>query len=140
MSIMSEMEGKFVEMFGQPFEVIDVYTRAQAIEDGVLIDVSPVAMAEHGFRYPVAVTERVWAEVVIPPGEVATWQDDLGRLNDLLTCLKYGIKRSQKASEVIFKMDVINEGEKRKTITLKGTCTPGDNLEPVITVMFPDED
>ena len=37
------MEGKFVEMFGQSFEVIDVYTRAQAIEDGVLIDVSPVA-------------------------------------------------------------------------------------------------
>jgi hypothetical protein len=71
---------------------------------------------------------------------VATWQDDLGRLNDLLTCLKYGIKRSQKASEVIFKMDVINEGEKRKAITLKGTCTPGDDLELVLTVMFPDED
>jgi hypothetical protein len=138
---MSEMEGKFVEMFGQPFKVIDVYTRAQAIEDGVLIDVSPVAMAEHGFKYPVAVTDRVWSEVVIPPGEVATWQDDLGRLNDLLTCLKYEIKRSQKASEVIFKMDVMdNEREPFKTITLKGTCTPGDNLESVITVMFPDED
>ena len=141
MSIMSEMEGKFVEMFGQPFEVISVYTRAQAIEDGVLIDVSPVAMAEHGFLYPVAVTERVWAEVVIPPGEVATWQDDLGRLNDLLTCLRYGIKTSPLAREIRFKMDVMNnDREPTKTITLKATCGPGDNLEPVITVMFPYED
>ena len=141
----SQFKSKFVDEYKtmqgpMGIGVISVYTRAQAIEDGVLIDVSPVAMAEHGFRSPVAVTDRVWSEVVIPPGEVATWQDDLGRLNDLLTCLKYGIKRSQKASEVIFKMDVINEGEKRKTITLKRTCTPGDNLEPVITVMFPDED
>ena len=142
MSIMSEMEGKFVEMFGQPFKVIDVYTRAQAIEDGVLIDVSPLALGEHGFLYPVAVTERIWAEVVIPPGEVATWQDDLGRLNDLLTCLRYGIKKSPNPStEITFQMDVMNnDREPTKTITLKATCGPGDNLEPVITVMFPDED
>jgi hypothetical protein len=98
-------------------------------------------MAEHGFKYPVAVTDRAGSEVVIPPGEVATWQDDLGRLNDLLTCLKYAIKKSGKAQETQFKMDVMtNDREPVKTITLKGTCTPGDNLEPVITVMFPDED
>ena len=58
-----------------------------------------------------------------------------------MTCLKYEIKRSQKATEVLFKMAVMNnERETTKTITLKGTFTPGDNLEPVITVMFPDED
>ncbi len=65
----------------------------------------------------------------------------LGRPNDLLTCLKYTIKKSGKASEVIFKMDVMdNDRESTKTISLKGTCTPGDDLEPVIKVMFPDED
>ncbi len=38
-------------------------------------------------------------------------------------------------------MDVMNnDREPAKTISLKGTCTPGDDLEPVITVMFPDED
>ena len=62
-------------------------------------------------------------------------------LNDLLTCLKYEIKRSQKAREVIFKMDVMNnDREPTKTITLRATCGPGDKLEPVIAVMFPDED
>jgi hypothetical protein len=81
------------------------------------------------------------AEVVIPPGEVATWQDDLGRLNDLLTCLRYGIKMSPNPStEITFKMDVMNDPQRRKIITLKATCRPGDNLEPVITVMFSDED
>jgi hypothetical protein len=33
-----------------------------------------------------------------------------------------------------------NKREPTKTITLKGTCTPWDDLEPVITVMFPEED
>jgi hypothetical protein len=37
-------------------------------------------------------------------------------------------------------MDVMDDPKRQKTITLKATCGPGDNLEPVITVMFPDED
>jgi hypothetical protein len=37
-------------------------------------------------------------------------------------------------------MDVMDDPKRRKTITLKATCGPGDDLEPVITVMFPDED
>jgi hypothetical protein len=70
------------------------------------------------------------------------WQDDLGRLNDLLTCLRYGIKKSPSPStEITFQIDVMNnKREPTKTITLKGTCTPWDDLEPVITVMFPEED
>lgn len=42
------------------FRVIYVYTRAQAIEDGVLIDISDWA-EEYGFTYPVAVTSYVWS-------------------------------------------------------------------------------
>lgn len=70
------------------------------------------------------------------------WQDDLGRLNDLLKCLRYGIKKSPNPStEITFQMDVMNnDQEPTKIIILKATCGPGDNLEPVITVMFPDED
>ena len=46
--------------------VIFSYTRAQAIADGVLIDVSELAK-EAGFRFPVAVTAGVWAECVAVP-------------------------------------------------------------------------
>ena len=45
--------------------IISVYTRKQAIDDGVLVDVSSVAL-EAGIRYPVAVTARVWHEYIVP--------------------------------------------------------------------------
>ena len=40
-------------------EIICSYTRAQAIKDGVLIDVSEAAK-EAGFKIPVAMTDTVW--------------------------------------------------------------------------------
>lgn len=43
--------------------VISTYTRAQAIEDGVLVD--PGSMAkEAGFKLPVALTADAWADCV----------------------------------------------------------------------------
>jgi hypothetical protein len=73
------------------------------------------------------------------------WQDDLGRLNDLLTCLPYRIMGTKKKNipmtEIVSEMGVINnDRDPIKTVTLKVVCGPGDNLEPVITVLFPDED
>ena len=38
---------------------ISAYTRAQAIEDGILVDVSDTAR-EAGFNIPVTVTRTVW--------------------------------------------------------------------------------
>ena len=63
-------------------EVIFSYTRAQAIADGVLMDVSELAQ-ESGFRFPVAVTAGVWAECVAVPDGVEG-QDETGRLWDVL--------------------------------------------------------
>jgi hypothetical protein len=44
------------EFFGEP---ISVYTRAQAIADGVLVDVTEAAK-QAGFRIPVALTAALW--------------------------------------------------------------------------------
>ena len=46
-------------------EIISLYTRSQAIEDGFLVDVSDMAR-EAGFKWPVVVTRRVWDEIVTP--------------------------------------------------------------------------
>ena len=46
------------DFFGEP---LSVYTRQQAIEDGVLVDVSELAQ-KNGFKIPVAVTRAVWAK------------------------------------------------------------------------------
>ena len=48
------------ELFG---ESIYRYTRAQAIEDGVLVDVTETAR-EAGFRCPVAITHAAWEDSV----------------------------------------------------------------------------
>ena len=43
--------------------VVFSFSRAQAIADGVLIDVSDVAK-EAGFRFPVAMTADAWSDCV----------------------------------------------------------------------------
>jgi len=45
-----------VDFFGEP---VSVYTREQAIEDGMLVDVTALAK-EIGFKIPVAFTVVVW--------------------------------------------------------------------------------
>jgi hypothetical protein len=42
------------------WEVISSYSRRDALEDGVLVDVSEFAK-EAGFKWPLAVTRGVWA-------------------------------------------------------------------------------
>ena len=53
--------GRFPKSYGLGFEIISVHTRADAIADGVLRDVSDTAK-ERGFRIPFAVTDTIWAE------------------------------------------------------------------------------
>ena len=61
---------------------IFVYSRAQAIADGVLVDVTETAR-EAGLKYPTALTAAVWAQyVTVPEGVIA--QDEQGRLWDII--------------------------------------------------------
>ena len=122
-------------------EVIYTYTRAQALEDGVLVDVSETAR-EAGIEFPVALTRAVWVNYVeVPEGVVA--QDESGRLWDILWMLRCQIRRSQ-GDALRFQLYVRNHNRERLTrkdlVTLKAVCGPGDDAEPVITVMLPDED
>ena len=61
------MINKHDDLFGKP---IYVYTRAQAIEDGELIDVSKTAK-QTGFKLPVAVTRAVWETSINSPSSIA---------------------------------------------------------------------
>jgi hypothetical protein len=120
-------------------EVIHRYTRAQAVEDGVLIDVSAVAR-EAGIRYPVALTAAVWARcVAVPPG--VECQDEAGRLWDVVWMLRLGVQRAA-GSLVLYSLHVRNSNRSGTPplVRLKAVCGPGDQGEPVITVMMPEED
>ena len=105
------------------------------------MDVSAAAR-EAGFKYPVALTAAAWAQcVVVPPGVVC--QDEAGRLWDVLTMPRRAIRGSKDcAREVRFGVHVRNDNRDRTPpqVRLKAVCGPGDQGEPVITVMLPDED
>lgn len=124
--------------------VMFAYTRAEAIGDGVLVDVSAMAK-ECGFKIPVATTAAVWdAYVDVPPGVEA--QDMAGRLWDVLFMLRHAINSDRKNdhTEMSFQLYVRNHNrdalDDRDLVTLKSLCGPGDDAEPVITIMLPDED
>ena len=132
---MEERELENEDLFGG---VIYSYSRAQAIDDGVLIDVSTVAM-EAGIKYPVAVTCAVWANyVAVPEGVVG--QDESGRLWDIVWMLRMAIARSNDGEEIRYSLLVRNNNRRAELVTLKAVCGPGDDAEPVITIMLPDED
>lgn len=132
----SEAEGS--ELFG---EVIFAYTRAEALDDGVLVDVSETAQ-EAGYIVPVALTRAVWAEYVAVP-EGVSCQDEAGRLWDVLWMSRHGIMSGQDdASERLFQLHVRNDNRTGTPplVTLKAVCGPDDEARPCITIMRPDED
>ena len=129
-----------IEQGWEGVEIIHAYTRAQALEDGVLIDLTDLAR-EAGFRFPVAVTQGVWA-VLNPTKELkSAGQDMTGRAWDMLTILRHAIRSASRTDEVRFAPLFIREpGEKAVPVELWSKCGPGDDAEPVITIMLKGED
>ena len=138
------------EIFGEP---IDSYTRAQAIEDGQLIDVSTVAR-EAGIVWPVAMTSAAWADCVEWTDETEarkgyTGQSESGRLWDVVWMLSLAVRgalrRGLDASQQplyysLLRTPAAGRGVMPRKATLKFMVGPGDQGEPVITVMMPGED
>jgi hypothetical protein len=121
-------------------DLIFTYTRRQAIADGVLIDVSEIAR-EAGFVIPVAVTCGVWAECIRVP-EGLRGQDETGRLWDVLMTLGFAIHKRGDGDRVHFAVHVRTHDTEGTPplVPLYALCGPGDDAEPVITVMLPHED
>lgn len=124
----------------ETFEVISAYTRAQALEDGVLVDLSYLAR-EAGFRWPLAVTRAVWSVIEPGSGLKREGQDWIGRAWDLLSILRAEMRSGQGGREVRFAPYFLMEPCKPpRQVAMRAVSGPGDDGEPVITVMMPDED
>jgi len=137
------MSNELKNSFG---EVIYAYTRAQALEDGVLVDVSETAR-EAGFKIPVAVTRAIWDQCIEwtdKDTDNQTIQDEAGRLWDVLSMLMFAIKRDRSGTDrLVYQLAVIPRDGKShspKRIKLKSCIYGGDKSEPVITIMLPNED
>ena len=129
------------DIFGEP---IAVYTRKQAIEDGVLVDLmQPETVSlvrEAGFKFPVAMTAGAFAATVAEIGKpLPEGQDIQGRLWDVLWMLACAIKTAGSTDRVRFRVGVWN-GRRRDEVKLWLLCGPGDGGEPVVTIMLEGED
>lgn len=126
-------------------EFIHGYTRAQALKDGVLIDVSATAQ-EAGFRVPVALTSAAWSKAVAwsdADSARQTPQDEAGRLWDVLWMSYMAARRASGSCRVPFQLHVVPRGGSAiqpRLLTLHMHLGPGDEGEPVITIMLPTED
>jgi hypothetical protein len=114
-----------------------VYTRAQALEDGVLVDVTETAH-EAGFRFPVALTATLWSVVETIPKR-HSYQDWKGRLWDVLYMASLAVRKAKSESRIVYELILFREGNRRKCVTLVCDSGPGDGGEPVITIGFPED-
>jgi len=130
---------------GSPFgAIVYGYSRAQAIADGVLVDVSTMAR-EAGFTVPVAMTSAAWADFVQWNDKDSirqTHQDESGRLWDVLWMSHLAARRAQGGTVAVqfYRVPRGGRGRMPRKVTLHMHIGPGDAAEPVITLIMPGED
>lgn len=124
------------DLFG---EIISTYTRAQALADGALVDVSKEA-AKVGFKIPVAVTNTVWGlyNFSTENEEHQTPFTSLWALK--LAIIEKGYDQNELEYELKFPSSYKEGNSSSSSISLKALLHAGDEGEPVITIMMPYED
>ena len=121
------------------FEIISSYSRAEALDDGVLVDVTEAAR-EVGIRFPVAMTAAAWSTcVAMTPAAERACCDERGRLHDVVWMLLCAIRRSRSGREVRFEALCVTTSRRPTRISLRSVVGPGDDGEPVITLMLAEE-
>ena len=131
--------------------IIFSYTRAQALADGVLVSL-PLA-PRFGFKVPVAITSAghgsaiAWSESDPKAQEIQAMREAAVLLAALHAAK--ALTRRQRAGEPVERPDridftveaIANDGTGRLVeVAFYMLIGPGDDAEPVGTIMLPDED
>jgi hypothetical protein len=117
-----------------PFgETIYTYSRARAIEDGVLVDLSHVDSIQQHWKHPFACTSAVWS--IVEEALQQAGQDVCGICHDISTLAKLAIQETREAQQIFFTVIIA-----RRTHCLKLRIGPGDTASPVLTLMLQYED
>lgn len=135
-------------------DLIHSYSRAQALADGFLVSTDdltpdePNFTRDAGFNAPVALTASLAALVTPNDQEQAFGQDIKGRLWDLLNMARHYRPRPMPEDGATWFFPcifwVLGRAEygrrQQKEFRLRASLAPGDHGEPVVTLMFPNED
>lgn len=137
---MKDHRDSMTGLFGGP---IHTYGRAEAIEDGVLVDVTETAR-EVGFSIPVALTIGAWDDCVAwsEADNLRQIYQDAGRLRNVL-CMAAQAARKGNGERLTFQLYRVPRGGRSirpRLTTLHMVIGPGDIGEPVITILLPGED
>jgi hypothetical protein len=129
--------------------IIDAYSRADAIGDGILIDVTDTAK-EAGFTCAVALTQEAWADCVAWSDATDTakggftGQSESGRLWDVLWMTRFAIQRHRAATDRLevrlYRVPPTGLDIEARPTRLHALTGPGDDGEQVITICLPHED
>ena len=125
---------------------IDACTRAQAIEDGTLVDVSDTAR-EAGFTIPLAIARAVWDRLVALPEGCRGFQDERGRLWDVIWMARHDALRASDSDRVTMcvlvrdiRKDLRDSNRPPRKHFPIVAIGAGDEGQPAITIMSPEDD
>ena len=131
-------------MFGP---VIYAYTRAQAIDDGVLVEVPESASRAAGFKVHTVMTASAWGATV---GFGTDLAELLMKATAVLSAAMLEYRQSEHRARMglgepvgdrlAFAYDAEREDGGVDVVQLLLVIGPGDKAEPVGTVMLPGED
>jgi len=102
---------------------------------------------EAGFSIPVAVTRAVWDRMVKLPDGYQGWQDESGRLWDVIWLAAMAARRHSDTDRVTYgvlvrdiRKDLHDSNRAPRVHNVIMAIGGGDAGEPVITIMFPEDD
>ena len=122
-------------------EVISSYSREQALEDGVLVDLTEWASSTKGFMggftCPVAVTQALWADIEAIPKSLEGIADVRGRAHDVLWMASLAVRSMIKRDirDGGFKVILPSRGTRKRTRILRVTFTETEGF----TIGFPED-
>ena len=128
-------------MFGDECNVIYTYTREQAIEDGVLVDVTHHAK-QFGFKTFVAVSAALFHDYITPSESLKERGQSLeGRLHDVFSMGFYAMRERWNEDRAYFEVLFLMDGE----LTFKKVqcviAVEGDkDGNPALTIFRPEDD
>lgn len=129
-------------MFGEA-DVVSSYTRALALEDGVLVDVTTMAR-EAGFKVPVAMTNAAWCQCVAwgEEDKPGLGQSEDGRLWDVLFLAVMATRKVEgpQAPFSVYSVPREGVGVTPEKMELYLWIHPGDAGDPVCTILLEEED
>ena len=126
-------------------EIISRYTRTQAIEDGILVDMTAEPFGdlarEAGLKWPIAMTATAFNEFVAVDKNAKghAGQDVKGRWWDVVFMFRR-TRREVSPLEARWKLVVQDPDGRTRRKELKCVSGPADDMSPCLTFMLPGED